>query len=171
MSRGSRPALFVVAIALLVVGTSSPLRAVGPALVMLHGGDLSAPVIVRTNYDTSFLWNPTNGGVQWGSRTRGTLPPSLEGRAYINVAIFWGRYDVATLKAADASQHGRFYPATGSAPAAIVVTAPHMAHTTDAAANPEPRPMPTSLDGFWAGWTTEVDVREWARRQPAVATR
>jgi hypothetical protein len=171
MSRGSRLALFVVAIALLVVGTSSPLRAIGPALVMLHGGDLAAPVIVRTNYDTSFLWNPTNGGVQWGSRTQGTLPPGLEGRAYVNVAIFWGRYDVATLKAADASQHGRFYPATGSAPAAIVVTAPHMAHTTDAMANPEPRPMPTSLDGFWAGWTTEVDVREWARRQAAVAAR
>ena len=85
------------------------------------------------------------------------------GWLYLNVAIFWGRDHVATLKAADASQHGRFYPATASAPAAIVVTAPHMAHTTDAAANPEARPMPTSLDGFWAGWTTEVDVREWAR--------
>ena len=169
MLRTWRLASLVVVTALLVVVTSVSLRAIGPAVVMVYGGDLEVPTIVRTNFDTSFLWSPTNGGLQWGSRTRGTLPPNLEGRRFVHVAIFWGWHDVATLKASDASQHGRFYPATASAPAVIVITAPHMVHTTDNSANPEPRPVPTSLDGFWAGWTTTVDVVGWARQQAAAA--
>ena len=169
MPRFSRLALFVV-VAVWLAAVSVPLRALGPALVMFHGGDLEAPVIVRTNYDTNFLWNPTNGGVQWGSRTRGTLPPNLEGRPYINMAIFWGWHDVATLKAADASQHGRYYPATPTAPAAIVITAPHMANTTDASATPEARPIPASLDGFYASWTTEVDMKVWMQQAQARMT-
>ncbi len=169
MLRTWRLALLVVVTALLVSVTSISLQAIGPAIVMFYGGDLKEPVLVfpgNPSYNpTDFLWNPARGGVEWGSRTRGTLPPNLEGRRYVSVAIFWGRYDVATLKASDASQHGRFYPATESAPAVIVITAPHMAHATDNAANPEPRPIPTSLDGFWAGWTTPMDVVSWARRQ------
>jgi hypothetical protein len=169
MLRTSRLALPVVLTALLVVVTSVPLQAIGPAIVMLYGGDLREPVLVAPGNpsvnSTEFLWSPTNGGVQWGSRTRGTLPSNLEGRRFVNVAFFWGWHDAATLKPSDASQHGRFYPATASAPAVIVITAPHMAHTTDNSANPEPRPIPTSLDGFYAGWTTTVDVVSWARQQ------
>ena len=169
MPRTWRLASLVVLTALLVVVTSVPLRAIGPAILMFYGGDLKDPVLVfpgNPSYNpTDFIWNPANGGVRWGGGTRGTLPPDLEGRPYINVAIFWGRYDVATLKAADASQHGRFYPATQSAPAAIVITGPHMANSKDMAANPEPMPIPTSLDGFLAGWTTTVDVGGWIRRQ------
>jgi hypothetical protein len=168
MRRIWRLAPFVVT-ALLVVVTSLPLRAIGPAILMFYGGDLKEPVLVfpgnPSSNPTSSIWNPTNGGVPYASRQRGTLPPNLEGRRYICVAIFWGRYDPATLKPSDASQHGRIYLKTASAPAVIVITAPHMANTKDRTANPEPVPVPTSLDEFIAGWTTTLDISEWIHQQ------
>ncbi len=169
MPRTWRLPSFLVAIALLVVVSSVPLRAIGPAILMFYGGDLKEPVLVfpgNPSYNpTDFIWNPANGGVPYASGRRGTLPPNLEGRRHINVAIFWGRYDPATLKASDASQHGRIYLRTESAPAVIVITAPWMANAKDPAANPEPVPVPASLDAFVAGWTTSLDISQWIRAQ------
>ena len=160
---------FVVTALLVMVVTSLPLRAIGPAILMFYGGDLKQPVLVfpgNPSYNpTSLIWNPANGGVPYASGKRGTLPPNLEGRRYISVGIFWGRYDPATLKPSDASQHGRIYLKTASAPAVIVITAPRMANPKDPAANPEPVPVPTSLDEFIAGWTTTLDISEWMQNQ------
>ena len=83
----------------------------------------------------------------------------------MSVAIFWGRYDPATIKPSDASQHGRIYLRTGSAPAVIVITAPRMGNVKDPTANPEPVAVPTSLDEFMAGWTLTVDISHWIREQ------
>ena len=169
MSRCSRLPSLVVVTALLVMVASLPLRAIGPAILMFYGGDLKAPVLVfpgNPSYNpTGFIWNPVNGGVPYASGTRGTLPPNLEGRRYVSVAIFWGRYDPATLKPSDASQHGRIYLRTESAPAVIVITSPRMANAKDRTANPEPVPVPASLDAFIACWTTTVDIMEWIRAQ------
>ena len=169
MPRNWRPASLVVVTALLVIVTSLPLRAIGPAILMFYGGDLREPVLVfpgNPSYNpTSFIWNPVNGGVPYASQKRGTLPPNLEGRRYMSVAIFWGRHDPATLKPSDASQHGRIYLPTASAPAVIVITAPRMVSATDPTANPEPVPVPTSLDQFIAGWTLTRDISEWIREQ------
>ena len=155
--------------ALLVVVTTVPLGAIGPAILMFYGGDLREPVLVfpgNPSYNpTDFIWNPANGGVPYASGTRGTLPPNLEGRRYMSVAIFWGRYDPATLKPSDASQHGRIYLPTASAPAVIVITAPRMATASNPSGKPEPMPIPTSLDDFVAGWTTPLDIRQWIREQ------
>ena len=169
MPRIRRLVLLAVVTALLVMVSSLPLRAIGPAILMFYGGDLKEPVLVfpgNPSYNpTSFIWNPANGGVQYASGKRGTLPPNLEGRRYISVGIFWGRYDPATVKPSDASQHGRIYLKTASAPAVIVITAPQMANPKDPTANPEPVPVPTSLDEFISGWTTTVDISEWIRNQ------
>jgi hypothetical protein len=168
-------ASLVVGTALLVVVTGVPLRAIGPAILMFYAGDLKEPVLVfpgNPSYNpTSFLWSPVNGGVPYASEKRGTLPPNLEGRSYMRVAIFWGRYDPATLKPSDASQHGRVYLRTASAPAVIVITAPRMANEKDPTANPEPVPVPTSLDEFVAGWTTTLDISQWIRAQTEHAAR
>src|SRR4029079_6333232 len=101
-------------------------------------------------FSTSFLWSTVNGGVPYASNRRGTLPPGLDGRPYVNIAIFWGRVK-AELKPADASQHGRIYLPTSSAPAAVVITFPIM--TKMDGSQPDPVPVPTSLDQFVAGWT------------------
>ena len=165
MPRIWRLASLVVVTALLVIVTSLPLRAVGPAILMFYGGDLKEPVLVfpgNPSYNpTSFIWSPVNGGVAYESEKRGTLPPNLEGRRYMSVAIFWGRYDPATLKPSDASQHGRIYLRTASAPAVIVITGPRMVNVKDPTANPEPVPVPTSLDEFIAGWTLTLDISQW----------
>jgi len=169
MPRIWRSALLLIVAALLAVVTSIPLRAIGPAILMFYGGDLKEPLLVfpgNPSYNpTAFIWSPTNGGVPFGGGQRGTLPPNLEGRPYMSVAIFWGKYDPAPLKASDASQHGRIYPRTASNPAAIVITAPRMVNLKEPNANPEPVPIPTSLDEFVAGWTTTVDISEWIRTQ------
>jgi hypothetical protein len=175
MPRTSRLASLVAVTALLVVVASLPLRAIGPAILMFYGGDLQESVLVfpgNPGYNpTSFIWNPGNGGVPYSSGKRGALPPNLEGRRYMSVAIFWGRYDPATLKPSDASQHGRIYLRTASAQAVIVITSPRMANATDPTANPDPVPVPTSLDEFVAGWTTSVDISQWIREQTGHATR
>ena len=167
MPRTGRLVSLVVFTAVLVILTSLPVRAIGPAILMFYGGDLKEPVLVvpgNPSYNpTNFIWSPNTGGVPYGRR--GTLPPNLEGRRYMSVAIFWGQYDPATVKPSDASQHGRIYPKTASAPAVIVITAPWMTNLKDSSANPEPVPIPTSLDEFIAGWTTTVDIGEWIRNQ------
>jgi hypothetical protein len=174
MPRIRRLAPLVVVTALLAVVTL-PLQAIGPAILMFYGGDLKEPVLVfpgNPSYNpTSFIWNPSNGGVPYASLKRGTLPPNLEGRRYISVAIFWGRYDAAALRPSDASQHGRIYLGTASAPAVIVITAPRMANAKDPTANPEPVPVPASLDEFVAGWTMTLDINEWIREQTKHAAR
>ena len=169
MPRIWRPASLVVVTALLGIVTSVPLRAIGPAILMFYGGDLKEPVLVfpgNPSYNpTSFIWSPVNGGVPYGSEKRGTLPPNLEERDYMSVAIFWGDYDPANLKPSDASQHGRIYLRTATAPAVIVITGPRMANVRNPTANPEPVPVPTSLDEFIAGWTLTVDISQWIRKQ------
>ncbi len=169
MLRIWRPASLVVVTALLVIVTSVPLRAIGPAILMFYGGDLKEPVLVfpgNPSFNpTGFIWNQANGGIPYAGDKRGTLPPNLEGRRYMSVAIFWGRYDPATLKPSDASQHGRIYLRTASAPAVIVITRPIMVNVKDPTANPEPVPVPMSLDEFIAGWTLTGDISEWIRAQ------
>jgi hypothetical protein len=60
-----RPASLVVVTALLVIVTSVPLRAIGPAILMFYGGDLKEPVLVfpgNPSYNpTSFIWSPIRG--------------------------------------------------------------------------------------------------------------
>jgi len=175
MPRTWRLASFVVVTSLLVAIISVELRAIGPAILMFYGGDLKEPVLVfpgnPSSNPTDFIWNPVHGGVPYASGKRGTLPANLDGRRYMSVAIFWGRYDPATLKASDASQHGRIYMRTASEPTVIVITAPHMANVKDRTANPEPVPVPASLDEFIAGWTSTLDISQWIREQTAPAAK
>jgi hypothetical protein len=156
----------ILAIALLVFVAITPLSAIGPSVLMFYGGDLKEPIFVlpgNPSYNpTGFLWSPVNGGVTPGSGKRGTLPPNLEGRRYVSVAIFWGPSDATGLKPSDASQHGRIYLPTASAPAAIVITFPNMANSTGGP--PQSVPVPTSLEEFIAGWTLSPDQTAQLRR-------
>jgi hypothetical protein len=119
---------------LLVAGLSSrPVLAVSPSAVMVYGGTLVQPILLRPASPADFpafglLWwkagpysNPTRT-VQGDPE----LLSSLSHRPYVNLAIFWGQYDPDQLKPANASQHGRFYPATASEPAIVVSPVPDM---------------------------------------------
>lgn len=156
----------ILAIALFVFVAIVPLSAIGPGILMFYGGDLKEPIVVfpgNPSYNpTGFLWNTVNGGVPYASAERGTLPPNLEGRRYVSVAIFWGPHEATGLKPSDASQHGRIYLPTASAPAAMVITRPNMANSTGGP--PKPVPVPTSLGEFIAGWILSPEPTAQLRR-------
>jgi hypothetical protein len=73
------------------------------------------------------------------------LMTALKDRPFMNLAIFWGEYDVDELKPENASQHGRFYPPTATEPAIVVTTVPDMQKKSN--------PIPGELQGFAAVWT------------------
>ena len=138
---------WLVGVALAALLGSTRVFAISPALVMVYGHTLPAPVVIDLKGTiglNEFLWNTRVRGAFNYETHSGTMPAGLKDRPYFRLAVFWGRYDVATLKPEQASQHGRLYLATASEPAVIVATLPHMAM--------EPRPMPADLKGFHGGW-------------------
>jgi hypothetical protein len=126
--------------------------AISPSLVMIYGDRLEKPIYVQPRDPSEFpmmgiFWNTKRGGADYQTQTGGTVPNGLEGRAFLNFAVFWGRIgDPSSLKPERASQHGRLYLPSGSQPLVIVATAPWMNE-------PQPVPIPKDLHGFVSGWT------------------
>lgn len=136
-----------------------PVNAIGPSLVMFYGGNLAKPVIQTCSAAAgtcTFLWNVRRGGYSPTTRSGGVIPAGLEGRAYVNVAIFWGPRDMDhldALKPEDASQHARIYLPTKTDKAVVVATPPYMQGPNGTLAAPVP--VPTALDMFVSGWTLD----------------
>ena len=142
-----------IVVALLLAGFSStPILAISPSAVLVYGEKLAQPILLRPASPEQF---PAFGLLWWnaGSYSRPTrtvqgdpqLLGDLKNRPYVNLAIFWGQYDADQLKPENASQHGRFYPPTPTAPALLVVTAPDMQKKAN--------PIPKELEGFKGVWT------------------
>ena len=108
----------------LVIGASSPAAAgaAAPRLLMVSGPGLSKPVLLTS-------WNEISDLVQAAANES---PPaaraSLAGRPSLRLALFWDatiwepyirERKLASLRPADATQFGRFYPAVNGKPAAI----------------------------------------------------
>jgi hypothetical protein len=112
------------AAAVLVIALTQRLDAIGPSVLMFYGGKLPAPVFV-TGADANLfgdLLTPSKVALK-----------DTDGRAYLKVAVFWGTQANPTglgvalkdLKPEMAWQHGKYYPATASKPAVLVVTTLH----------------------------------------------
>lgn len=140
-------------LALFVAGFSStPVLAISPSAVMVYGEKLAQPTLLRPASPEDF---PAFGLLWWkagrySSPTRTVqgdpqLLSDLKNRPYVNLAIFWGRYEANEIKPENASQHGRFYAPTASEPAIVVVTAPDMQKKAN--------PIPKELWGFKGVWT------------------
>ena len=141
-----------VVVLLLLLGVSSkPVLAISPSAVMVYGEKLGPPIVLRPASPADF---PAFGLLWWnaGSYLHPTrtlqgdpqLLSDLSKRSYVNLAIFWGRYDADQLKPENASQHGRFYLPTASEPAVVVSTVPDMQKKSN--------PIPHELKGFAAAW-------------------
>ena len=142
-----------IVVAVLLAGFSStPILAISPTAVLVYGEKLAQPTLLRPASPEAF----SAFGLLWwnaGSYSRPTrtvqgdpqLLSDLKNRPYVNLAIFWGRYDATEFKPENASQHGRFYPPTASEPALVVVTAPDMQKKAN--------PIPKELEGFRGVWT------------------
>ena len=139
--------------AMLVVGFSSrPVLAISPSAVLIYGGKLVQPIVLRPASPTDF---PAFGLLWWKAGAYNNpdrtvqgdpeLLRSLSNRPYVSLAIFWGQYEPDQLKPENASQHGRFYPATATEPAIVVSTVPDMQKKSN--------PIPTELGKFAAVWT------------------
>ena len=146
-----RTSLLLVA-SIFVAFFSTPVLAISPSAVLVYGDKLAQPTLLRPASPEDF---PAFGLLWWnaGSYARPTrtvqgdpqLLTELRNRPYVNLAIFWGRYEADEFKPENASQHGRFYPPTASAPAVGIVTAPDMQKKAN--------PIPKELDGFRGAWT------------------
>ena len=144
---------WAVIVALLLFAISSgPVLAISPSAVLVYGEKLGQPILLRPGSPADF---PAFGLLWWqaGSYARPNrtvqgepeLLSALKNRPYVNLAIFWGRYDADQFKPENASQHGRFYLPTASEPAIVVATAPDMQKKSN--------PIPKDLGGFAAVWT------------------
>ena len=137
------------ATALLLGLTSTPISAISPSAVMVYGEKAGPPILLRPGSPAEF---PAFGLLWWHAGAYNNPTPidpqlwrGLKDRPYVNLAIFWGRYDADQLKPESASQHGRFYPPTATEPAIVVTTVPDM--------QKKPNPIPTDLERFAAAWT------------------
>lgn len=124
MKQGLRLMVVALTAGVLVVTLAQRVYAIGPSVLMFYGGKLPAPVFV-TGADANLF-----GDLLSPSKV---ASKDTEGRAYLKVAVFWGTQanptglgvKLADLKPEMAWQHGKYYPATGSTPAVLVVTPLH----------------------------------------------
>jgi hypothetical protein len=118
----SRRIIVIALVVAVAVGWPRSLHAIGPTVLMFHGGTLKQPIFV-TGSDTAVFPDLT--------RSSGIPSTEVANRRYVDVAIFWGSTNdpavnggtgVQGLRPEMAWQHGRFYPAAGHQAALLVAT-------------------------------------------------
>jgi hypothetical protein len=132
---------------LLIASATRPAFAVRPMIIMFYGPGLEHPVFLTDTMVFHDLENPTT-----------ITPRDVGNRKYLNVAMFWGTQwnpyvsgerPLSELTSMMANQHGRFYPATASAPAVLLQTKPQLERAI----------VPTDTDVLtWGGELTPNDV-------------
>jgi hypothetical protein len=138
---------------LLFLIATAPIGAISPSWVMFYGGPLRDPIVAAMypSNGTTFLWDtyPTERGgarLVGGRLERGRMPANLVGRPFVHFAIFWGRWNERPTKPEEASQHGRLYLPTATAPAVVVLTWAWMEdENASTTGRPAARPIPTDL--------------------------
>ena len=95
----ARSGLWLFLVALLALLAVRPAGAVSPSFLMVYGGSLKQPVIIKLDLsvNTTFIWDsvfrkPT--GQPGGKLQISELAPKLSGRAFFSVAIFWGPWGI-----------------------------------------------------------------------------
>jgi hypothetical protein len=157
----ARSGSWLLGVAVCSLLASTPVFAISPSYVVFYGDPLAVPAVFQVDptLETGFLWSAL--ARHDGSLQRGTLPRFLDGRPYVKFAVFWGRWPDGPGVPEEASQHGRLYLPTATAPATVVVESPWMVGL-DLDSNPPAQPIPVDLDehrdalgrplGFVAGW-------------------
>jgi len=137
-------------VAVLVLLVSQSMSAIGPAFVVLHGGGLQNPIVLRPAIgNLMFMWA---GGNFYERQREMKIPPGLEGRRYFDYDVFWGRFTPEeVLKPELASQHGRLYLPTKDQAAAVVLTSPVMTTADGRGTRAPAMPIPSRLGDFLSG--------------------
>jgi hypothetical protein len=143
-----RVGAWILGVAILVLVVSGSMSAIGPAAILVHGGDLPPIVVYPQTGTFHFMWA---GGVPHYDTQRGAAPTGLDGRRYLDYDVFWGRFEPDELKPEAASQHGRLYLPTADRQAAVVLTNPNMTSHEPGATRAERTPIPSQLKDFAFG--------------------
>lgn len=147
----SRIRSWVLGVALLVLLVSQSMYAIGPAFVVVHGGALQNPIVLRPAIGSlMFMWQAGNFYEHIRPEDM-TIPGGLQGRRYLDYDVYWGRFTPEELKPEAASQHGRLYLPTVGQAAVLVVTQPVMTSDDPSATRAPARPIPNELGGFASG--------------------
>jgi hypothetical protein len=145
----ARFASWTLGVAILLLFVSRSMSAIGPAAILLHGGELQAPIVVRPQIGSFvFMWG---GGTRYDQQGGAAMPPGLDGRRYLSYDVFWGWFELEELKQEAASQHGRLYLPTANQPAAVVLTPPVMTSPDPSVTRAPARPIPSQLKDFVSG--------------------
>jgi hypothetical protein len=141
---------WVVGVAIVLLFVSKSLSAIGPAYIVVHGGELQAPIVLRPGIGVlKFMWG---GGTRYyDTQLEAPMPTGLDGRRYLNYDVYWGRFAPEELKPEEASQHGRLYLPTANQPAAVMLTPPNMHNPEPGATRVKPVPIPTEIKNFVFG--------------------
>jgi hypothetical protein len=119
--RRARCASFLGVVAI-VLASGVSLNAAAPRLILISGPLLKRPILIE-NWDQNAR---IMGGINDRVRAQSEVPVD---RPFYELALFWGlewvQYvndgrPLAALKPEQATQHARFYPAFGAAPALVV---------------------------------------------------
>jgi hypothetical protein len=106
---------WVVGVAIVLLFVSKSLFAIGPAYIVVHGGQLQAPIVLRPGIGVlKFMWG---GGTRYyDTQHEAPMPTGLDGRRYLNYDVYWGRFAPEELKPAEAASTGRIQTATSQRP-------------------------------------------------------
>lgn len=146
----ARFGLWTLGVVVLLLCVSRTLSAIGPAYIVVHGGSLQTPIVLRPAIGMlKFMWG---GGTRYYDSQHGApMPAGLDGRRYLNYDVYWGRFAPEELKSEEASQHGRLYLPTASEPAAVMLTPPNMHNPEPGATRAKPVPIPGEIKDFVFG--------------------
>jgi hypothetical protein len=146
----ARFGLWTLGVIVLLLCVSRTLSAIGPAYIVVHGGELHAPLVLRPAIGAlKFMWG--GGTPYYDSQHEAPMPTGLDGRRYLNYDVYWGRFAPEELKPEEASQHGRLYLPTAHQPAAVLLTPPNMHNPEPGATRVKPVPIPTKITDFAFG--------------------
>jgi len=142
---------WILGVAVLLLFGTRPTSAVGPAFIVIHGGALQTPVVIRPGEGRlMFMWQAGNA-YELRRPEDMTIPGGLQGRRYLDYDVYWGTFTPEDLKPEAASQHGRLYLPTPDRPAAVVITHPGMTSDDPKATRADATPIPNELGGFASG--------------------
>ena len=149
--------LWLLGLTLLLLSLSRPISAIGPAFIVLHGGTLQSPIVIRPEIGSfMFMWAAGNM-YEHTRREEMTIPSRLQGRTYVGYDVYWGKFTTDELEPEAASQHGRLYLPTADQAAVVVITAPVMTGDDPRATRAPSRPIPDQLEGFASGRALSKD--------------
>jgi hypothetical protein len=148
---------WILGVAVLLLLGARPTSAIGPAFIVIHGGALQAPVVIRPDVGRlMFMWQAGNF-YEHRRPDDMTIPGLLQGRRYLDYDVYWGKFTPEDLKPEAASQDGRLYLQTPDRAAVVVITQPGMTSADPTATRADATPIPDELGGFASGRSLSED--------------